>query len=70
MATKDCPDCDSPGGSFRRSDGKCSTCHGSGKDNLLAAALDYAVGGDGHCETCDGTGDCQTCGGSGKVDDD
>ena len=69
MAQKNCEDCDSPGGSFLKSDGLCSTCHGTGKDNILAQALDNAFGGDGDCEVCDGSGKCQTCGGTGEVDD-
>lgn len=70
MPTKPCPDCDRPGGSFLTSDGKCSTCHGSGKDKILLQALDYAMGGGGDCEVCGGTGECQTCEGTGEVEDD
>lgn len=70
MSTKNCPDCDRPGGSFLASDGKCSACHGSGKDNIFQQALDAMFGGEGECETCNGSGECQTCNGTGEVDDD
>jgi len=52
-----CPDCDggllSLGG-----DGKCSMCHGTGKNVHLNS--DQA-----ECEKCGGSGLCKTCGGTG-----
>lgn len=70
MGTKNCPDCDFVGGSFLASDGKCSTCHGSGKSNILDQAFAAAFGEEAPCSECDGSGQCQACNGSGEVDDD
>ena len=64
-----CPDCDSVGGSFLRSDGMCKTCHGTGKSNILDQAVAAAFGDEATCDACDGTGKCQTCDGTGEVDD-
>jgi len=68
-----CPDCDSvailPLYSDR-GDGKCSTCHGTGKGDLfdgICHSLNPFSEGDSECDYCHSTGICQTCGGTGVI---
>jgi len=42
-------------------DGKCSECHGSGRNPHFNVDIDQ-------CQTCLGTGVCQTCKGEGYLD--
>lgn len=65
-----CPDCDSVGGSFLRSDGKCPTCHGTGNSSILEQGFAAAFGEKAPCDACDGNMKCKTCDGTGEVDDD
>lgn len=62
-----CPDCDSVRIlSFPQiGDGKCSVCHGSGKD----CWPDIIPGQDHTCTNCGGSGICPTCGGEGEIDE-
>jgi DnaJ-class molecular chaperone len=62
MATRTCPDCDSPG------DGNCPVCHGKGDiagDDISGM---LHASGNSHCSACHGSGACQTCGGMGEVE--
>ena len=49
------------------SDGKCSNCHGTGKDSDWVDEF-FDLGSE-DCSDCDGSGVCQTCDGEGLVDD-
>jgi len=61
---KDCTDCDYPG------NGKCSSCHGGGREGNPVDAFSKALAGeDQACEECNGSGDCPTCDGKGYLDD-
>ena len=65
MSIIDCPNCDYPG------NGKCSDCHGGGKETNVFEALAEAIAGESQdCDTCGGSGECTTCDGKGYVDED
>ena len=68
MAMVQCPDCDIVSTTWGSSDGNCSTCHGTGRANILLQALASATGEQADCDDCNGSGKCQTCGGSGEVE--
>jgi len=64
-----CPDCYSTSdlvGLF--GDGKCSVCHGSGKNpSVLDEMAEGLTGVETECYNCVGSGECPTCRGSGEV---
>ena len=59
-----CPDCDNVQVIGGLGNGRCSRCHGSGKQGTIA---DDIGGGKGSCERCHGNGQCITCAGDGFV---
>lgn len=67
MSMEDCPDCDGTR-VFGGGDGKCSDCHGTGRELDPLTAFTEALSGQSQkCDTCDGSGVCQTCYGKGYL---
>lgn len=66
-----CPDCDGVDvfPYSNSGDGRCSTCHGTGKDLFddICNALNPFYQTDNDCRDCHGSGKCQTCGGKGVI---
>ena len=59
-----CERCDGP--ALARGNGRCSTCHGSGKEANVMHALAASVSGASQdCRRCGGNGRCVDCGGKG-----
>ena len=66
MAKERCRNCDNFSIFENRGNGKCSKCHGSGKDNSWASGIVKSIAGQAEkCYLCRGTGTCQKCGGKG-----
>jgi len=60
-----CSNCDGPSVLSSWNDGKCSDCHGTGKEAIPYGDI---FGSKCDCPSCGGSGKCPTCYGKGYLD--